>query len=315
MSGLLGAADEDGDGAVTLAEAYDHAYAATLRATSRTLAGTQHPTFRYEYRGAGDVVLTSPGAARARAMLRLPAGKTFLVLRGGSEGAVVAEVGARDATRGLSLAPGRYFVRGRDAGYLLEGEVALAVGDDRVVREGDLVRIEYARLVRKGGLSHATSIVAGPVLRSSVIDGASACWGGLVGVGVDLAAASLGTRIGACHGTFANDFLGADTNEVWWEARVGRAIDVGAVTLDFGLTGGATLLWQSFRSDGNAPGRTTLGGLVGAGVGATVPVGDGFFAGVGGEALTYFFSVGGDDGDSVATRFSVRVTALIGKQL
>ena len=36
VSGLLGAADEDGDGAVTLAEAYDHAYAATLRATSRT---------------------------------------------------------------------------------------------------------------------------------------------------------------------------------------------------------------------------------------------------------------------------------------
>jgi hypothetical protein len=62
VSGLLGAADENGDGRVTLDEAYRHAYEATLRATSRTWAGTQHPTFEYEVRGQGDVVLATLAA-------------------------------------------------------------------------------------------------------------------------------------------------------------------------------------------------------------------------------------------------------------
>src|SRR5262249_21875771 len=57
VSGLLGAADENGDGKVTLDEAYRYAYESTLRASSRSLAGVQHPTFEYEVRGQGDVVL------------------------------------------------------------------------------------------------------------------------------------------------------------------------------------------------------------------------------------------------------------------
>ena len=64
-SGLLGAADENGDGRVTLDEAYRYAYEATLRASSRTLAGMQHPTFRYEVRGQG-------GAAHGWAIRMLP---------------------------------------------------------------------------------------------------------------------------------------------------------------------------------------------------------------------------------------------------
>ena len=51
VSGLAGPADADGDGAVTTAEAYEYARAATLRASSRTLAGPQHPTFRDELAG------------------------------------------------------------------------------------------------------------------------------------------------------------------------------------------------------------------------------------------------------------------------
>ncbi len=75
LSGLLGAADENGDGKVTLDEAYRHAYEATLRASSRTLAGTQHPTFQYDLRGTGDLVLASldarsPHAGLARAARR-----------------------------------------------------------------------------------------------------------------------------------------------------------------------------------------------------------------------------------------------------
>ena len=114
VSGLLGAADQDGDGKIALDEAYRYAYDATVRGTSRTFAGTQHPTFSFELRGQGKVVLTELGArAASRALLRFPAGRPYLVFAGGANGAVMGEVGAIDRARRLSLKPGRYFVRGR----------------------------------------------------------------------------------------------------------------------------------------------------------------------------------------------------------
>ncbi len=58
ISGLRGAADLSGDGVVTLAEAYQYAFSRTLRATSDTLVGPQHPAYDYHLAGRGDLVLT-----------------------------------------------------------------------------------------------------------------------------------------------------------------------------------------------------------------------------------------------------------------
>ncbi len=62
-SGLRGDADRSRDGRVTLDEAYAYAYGRTVAATSATRAGAQHPTYAFELKGAGDVVLTNPGDA------------------------------------------------------------------------------------------------------------------------------------------------------------------------------------------------------------------------------------------------------------
>ncbi|WP_437303308.1 hypothetical protein [Sorangium sp. So ce388] len=78
-SGLMGAADDDRNEVVTLDEAYRHVSEATIRATSQTLAGTQHPTLRYKLRGQGKLALTvpnsrcgrSPGSASASERARL----------------------------------------------------------------------------------------------------------------------------------------------------------------------------------------------------------------------------------------------------
>ncbi|MEL6545306.1 MAG: caspase family protein, partial [Myxococcota bacterium] len=59
-SGLRGAADENLDGDVTLSEAYGYAYAYTVSRTIGTRGGVQHPTYRFDLRGAGNVVLTRP---------------------------------------------------------------------------------------------------------------------------------------------------------------------------------------------------------------------------------------------------------------
>lgn len=101
VSGLAGPADLDGDGRVTVAEAYEYARVATLRASSRTLAGTQHPTFREELRGRLDVVLTTPGQADRRARLRAPIDREMLVFANSADGPIVAEV--RMTARGSSM--------------------------------------------------------------------------------------------------------------------------------------------------------------------------------------------------------------------
>ena len=78
ISGLRGAADLSGDGLVTLAEAYQYAFARTLRATSDTIVGPQHPAYDYHLAGRGELVLTElhhPSAA-----LDLPGGFDRLLL-------------------------------------------------------------------------------------------------------------------------------------------------------------------------------------------------------------------------------------------
>ena len=67
-------------------------------------------------------------------------------MRDSSEGAVVAEVGASDATRTVSLRPGRYFVRGRGPDFLLEGSVDAGAGQTLDVGDERLSRVMFARL-------------------------------------------------------------------------------------------------------------------------------------------------------------------------
>jgi hypothetical protein len=58
LAGLRGAADSNTDRQVTLNEAYRYAYGETLQATSKTQFGAQHPSYDFQLRGRGDLVLT-----------------------------------------------------------------------------------------------------------------------------------------------------------------------------------------------------------------------------------------------------------------
>ncbi len=58
INGLRGAADSDGDGLVSLDEAYAFAYDRTLSATEKTRSGAQHPTFDIKLTGKGTLILT-----------------------------------------------------------------------------------------------------------------------------------------------------------------------------------------------------------------------------------------------------------------
>lgn len=258
VSGLLGAADSNHDGAVTLEEAYRHAYESTLRSTSRTFAGTQHPTFQFDLRGQDWIVLTRPGASDpSRGQLEFPKGTGFLVLAGNEQGVVVAEVGATDAGRKLSVRPGRYFVRGRGSDALLEGSVEVQLKQVTVVDLAGLKRVTYARLVRKGardsGLSHGPEL--GLAARSALPNATGPCWGAVAGYRVELESLTLGSRLGWCTASFENSVLQARTQELSLAISAERAWDLGSISVSLGGGAGALLTIQSFDTRGVAPTR------------------------------------------------------------
>jgi hypothetical protein len=269
VSGLVGPADFDGDGRVTISEAYDYARVATLRASSRTLAGTQHPTYRDETRGRVDVALTTPGANTGRAILHAPAEREMLVFVGGADGAVVAEIGAHDRTRQVSLRPGRYFVRQRTERYLLEGAVTLAAGDNRSIDDAALDRVDYARLVRKGGRRRQDGVEVSFAIQTPVIDGGNPCVGGIAGYQIDTEWFAITPRIAACRETSRNSFVDQSTLHLATDLRVSHAWDVSRFSLGVQAQAGAAILRQSFSAMTAAPPRDV----------AAITFGGGAFAG------------------------------------
>ncbi len=260
VSGLLGAADADGDGRVTLDEAYRHAYEATVRGSSRTLAGVQHPTFQYDVRGQGDVVLaTLTGNERTRGWLSFPPGIGWLVFQGSADGAVAGEIGRSDRVRRLSVRAGTYFVRGRGADALLEGEQRAAAGATVTVDPARLERTAYARLVRKGlgDPRTAPSLELEGRVRGALASEGRPCSGVGAGTSVALRSMTLQARLGACWSGFSQGGLTATTEA--WDLEVGatHAWDLRDASVEIGVMVGGAVLRQTFRTRGIAPARTS----------------------------------------------------------
>jgi caspase domain-containing protein len=290
VSGLAGPADTDGDGSVTTVEAYEYARAATLRASSRTLAGTQHPTFRDEMRGREAVVLTMPGTVGPkRALIRVPDGRDVLVLLGSADGAVVGEIGLHDKTRRLNVRPGRYFIRERGERYLLEGTIALNAGDDHVLDTRELERVEYARLARKGvtGEARRYGVEAGFAMRTPLVDGGGTCAGAVVAYVVELAWISVAPRIAVCRERANNAFVASSSDELAGDVRVAHAWALGPLSFAAQVQAGGAVLHQQFDTTGSAPSRTVGAFAFGGGGQVGVEVARGIEARLAGEASTY----------------------------
>jgi Caspase domain len=125
-SGLLGDADSNRDGQVTLAEAYAYAFGKTVGGTADTVGGTQHPVYLYDLGGAGDIVLTNLNPAQGGLLFVDETEGDYLVLDPMRR--AVAEI-AKDSgsSRKLALPPGKYTVKKKLPDHLLVGQVA--VGD------------------------------------------------------------------------------------------------------------------------------------------------------------------------------------------
>jgi len=109
VGGLLGAADRDGDGIVTLDEAFEYAKDHTVQDSARTAATVQHPSFDVQLRGRQNLVLAQ--IAKSSSWLEIAETKGPLEVIQLSSGVTVSELapGARRAR--LALPPGKYLVR------------------------------------------------------------------------------------------------------------------------------------------------------------------------------------------------------------
>ena len=126
VTGLRGAGDADGDGRVSLDEAYRYAYRRTLASTARTQIGEQHATLETDLAGQGDVPVTYPAEARARLVLPAALDGRVLVQHRAS-GAVVAEVQkAPGGVVRLALVAGNYDAVVSRAAAVVECRFALS---------------------------------------------------------------------------------------------------------------------------------------------------------------------------------------------
>jgi hypothetical protein len=155
-SGLLGDADQSGDGRVSLAEAYAYAYERTVADTADSAAGPQHPTFSFDLAGNGDLVLTDVVVRRegVRIPASAPSGPWFIV---DTRGFVVAEIAKTDGIERLvALAPGKYWVKRRLVDHLRIGEISVAAGAISIVDDVQLKNADFSDDPVKGAYQTMT---------------------------------------------------------------------------------------------------------------------------------------------------------------
>jgi hypothetical protein len=315
VSALLGAGDSNHDGAVTLGEAFAYAKERTLAATSRTVVGPQHPTFRLDLGGREDLVLTRPGAEhRNMGTLAFARPGLYVVHRGSQEGPVVAELETEDGGGRIALDAGRYFVTRREPDHLEQGRFDVAVHGTTLVAPEAMARLEYARVVRKGGTVRnvAGSLFADGGVRGDLFRLGTA-WRTDVGGRVDLRQVSLALRIGFSQSDTANThYADITTREVAFGLDALRAFDLGPVTLDIGLELGASWFGQDFHDA--TPKRSSGGPFVGALGGLEVPLPHRLYARLEVAGLFYFLRTNDDlmSAGATATAATYRAAAGLG---
>ena len=304
VSALLGAGDTNHDGTVTLGEAFAYAKERTLAATSRTVVGPQHPTFRLDLGGREDLVLTRPGGEhRNVGTLAFSRPGVYVVHKNSQEGPVVAELAADDGGGRIALDAGRYYVTRREPDHLEQGRFDVVAHDTTLVAPAAMARLEYARVVRKGGTIRrvAGSLFADGGVRGEVF-GLGTAWRTEVGGRVDLRQLSLALRLGFAQSGVDNGRLDITTREVSLGVDGLRAFDLGPLTLDVGLEAGASWFAQAFH-DAMTPDRTSFGPFVGAVGQLEWPLPHRLYARVEVAGLFYFLRTGSSSAMSIGPTY------------
>jgi hypothetical protein len=255
-SGLLGAADQNRDGEVTLSELYAFSSAETRAATVTSPAGPQTPTFQFMLGGRRDLVLTRPGRKDTRMGTLAFAEAGRYVVQQWDDGLLtppIADVASHEPGARLTLPPGRYHVTRRGQRDIAEADISVVTGQVATVGGSDLSRVAPARVVRKGGERRsATGPVALLGWRSDEQDNAShlSLGSGLVvwlGVRHDRRWLSFEARLGFESESADSTLVRISNRGLSLSLAALYPIDLRWFTLSLGAAAGWVLLHQQIR--------------------------------------------------------------------
>jgi hypothetical protein len=260
-SGLLGAADLNRDGAVTLSELYAFASSETRGATVTSPAGQQTPTFQFMLGGQHDLVLTYPGRRDLRmGTVEFAAAGRYIVQRWEADAlaAPVAEMAAREPGGKLALPPGRYRVTRRGERDIAERDIDVKGGETTVVATTSMNRVDLGRVVRKGDVRRsATGFAVMGGWRTSELAGKSL----VMGSGPTLFAMlrhdrrrfSLEARFGLESERTSSPQIKVENRALSLAAAAFYPVDLRTVTLSLGAEVGWVLVRQSYSPTGEEP--------------------------------------------------------------
>ncbi len=314
VTGLRGDADLEGDGRVTLAEAYSYAYRRTV---AQHLTAGQHPALDVDLVGTGELILTEP-ARGGSALIFPPHLEGRFVVASRQRPSVVAEV---EKLRGkrlrLAIPPGRYLVRKAIGRKVLLAELELSYGGERTLEEGTFEARDFTQVATKGGqieLRPFAAVLLGGV-ETAAIQGTASRLGASVALRRSEGEwwGSAGLALGRAHYRGVNLSITEDRAALtlsaghrwWW----------GPLVVQLGLSGEAGLIQQTFWRDGeeeiqtvlgvgSLPSRSMLALAVGPQAAIDVPLGDRFFLRLVAEGQLRHFAAEAQPGWTLGARVS-----------
>lgn len=127
LSGLRGSADASGDRRVTLDEAYRYAYRKTVETSTLTGGEAQHPMYRFNIRGEGDITLTDLSGRSGGIRFDKSCEGKFLVLSDSYTDIFADFSKKKNAEAFVSLDPGSYTVINANNGEV--GMYSFTIGE------------------------------------------------------------------------------------------------------------------------------------------------------------------------------------------
>ncbi len=253
---LLGAADLDKDGEVSLTEAYAHVHGETAFGTRET-AGSQSPRYDFDLVGAGSYTLTTLEKANSHLSFQGSLDGTFSVWDE-SRKRYVAEVNG-EKTAQLAVRPGTYYVHRRMPGWMDEATYTVRRGETLAVYKEDFVAVPYEESASKGDLDRQVRRASMPALSMRLAIGAR-------GFGQK---SVVGTQYVVDHSILGVEARFMKSGKTWFSFDVLNGGSGGTLTFDeFGevpVTVGST-------SGGAAVGFVTAPNIVRAGLGGKAEV-------------------------------------------